>query len=47
MDDDKKLKRIEFEVSAPGRIILCGELLAMYGKNVVATIFEQRLNFAK
>jgi len=30
MDDAKKLEKIEFKVSALGRIILCGEPLAMY-----------------
>ncbi|EFN62323.1 Mevalonate kinase [Camponotus floridanus] len=42
MDDDTKLKRIKFKVSAPGRIILYGEPLAMYGKRVVATSIDLR-----
>jgi len=42
MDDAKKLEKIEFKVSAPGRIILCGEPLAMYGKNVVSASIDLR-----
>ncbi|XP_025266322.1 mevalonate kinase-like [Camponotus floridanus] len=42
MDDAKKLKKIEFKVSAPGRIILSGEPSMMYGGNVVSASIDLR-----